>query len=52
MDIKTANRGVKMINKVGELLAKNRHINILLFYNDSTYFPLYRLKEVESHITD
>lgn len=33
MDIKTADRGVKMINKVGELLAKNRQIKIMKVYS-------------------
>lgn len=33
MDIKIADRGVKMINKVGELLAKNRQIKIMKVYS-------------------
>ncbi|MGG8343443.1 hypothetical protein [Streptococcus uberis] len=33
MDIKTADRGVKMINKVGELLTKRKQIKIMKVYS-------------------
>ncbi|KKF57309.1 hypothetical protein AF69_05805 [Streptococcus uberis 6736] len=33
MDIKTANRGVKMINKVGELLTERKQIKIMKVYS-------------------
>lgn len=33
MDIKTADRGVKMINKVGELLTERKQIKIMKVYS-------------------
>lgn len=33
MDIKTADRGVKMINKVGELLTVRKRIKIMKIYS-------------------
>lgn len=33
MDIKTADRGVKMINKVGELLTERKQIKIMKIYS-------------------